>query len=176
MRRAVLTIVVLLGVTSCAWTGDSTTPNAAAEAGAADATNVLGARWEPLRHPRFADEFIVDRCGNPAFGESLVAAVNAYLDNDPDADTVPRSTVDSFDTKSAPFAAGNEALLTGSLFSEEVLGGFDNSHTTVLFVGRSGPVVVTALAASNAQNPDPDNPSSLARRLGVSALARATAG
>ncbi len=225
--------LVLVGLASCASADGAVNPPAAAGAGVADATDVLGSTWEPSEEPRFADDFITNRCGNPTTGlgapdegllasetspilnrapgadgkgygnvrtavlvyktlptaqaafdqlgspaleDCLVAAINNYLDADPYADSIPRATADSFETTSAPFAAADQATLTGSFFWEEVLGGFDNSHNTALFVGRSGPIIVTAIVASNSQNPDPENPASLARRLGVSALAHATVG
>jgi hypothetical protein len=112
-----------------------------------------------------------------ALEDCLVDATNRYLDRDRRAGDgmarIPDASVDSFATTQSP-VPGEEATLAGSQFDEAVIGGFDNTHNTAQYVARSGALVVTALAASNAQNPDPDNPAALAQRLGRAALERAT--
>ena len=114
-----------------------------------------------------------ERLGVQAFEDCMVAAVNTYIHSDtPDREPVADATVASFDTTRAPAVAGDQATLITSTFEEEVIGGFDNFHRTALFVARSGPVIVTALAASNGQVLDRKMAAALARRLGVSALAR----
>jgi hypothetical protein len=118
-----------------------------------------------------------EHLGDTSFEDCLVAAVNHYLDADRDPEyPLPEATGDSFDTTSVPFPAGSEAKLIGSLYPEDVFGGFDNDHYVVLFVARSGPVIVTALALVNGQSIEMPLVGATARRLGVSALARATAG
>jgi hypothetical protein len=115
----------------------------------------------------------VERLGMQAFQNCMVAAVNTYIHSDPpDREPVPDATVTSFDGSSHSDTGKQETRITSS-FEEEVIGGFDNFHCSVLFVARSGAVIVTALAASSGQLLECGSPAALARRLGVSALARA---
>jgi hypothetical protein len=114
-----------------------------------------------------------DRLTPEALEECFVVATNRYLVAAERTHGVPDATADSFETTSAPFAAGDEAILTGIFFGEEVTGGFDNSHNAAQLTARAGRVIVTALAVSNTQMPDTENPSALARALGVVALQRA---
>ena len=110
-----------------------------------------------------------------AFENCLVASSQSWLDaQGPAYGDVPDPTVASFDTTSGSFDAGEQATITDTSFEEEVIGGFDNEHNAARFVARSGSVVVLAIAASNTQMGDPQNPGSLARRLGGGALARVT--
>lgn len=118
-----------------------------------------------------------EKLGTTAFEDCLVAATNSWLDKAGGAYTsVPVPTVDEFETTSAPVVAGDQATLTETMFYEDVLGGYDNAHNAALFVARSGPLLISAIAASNDQRADPENSAALARSLGIAALARATAG
>jgi hypothetical protein len=111
-----------------------------------------------------------------ALERCLIVTTNQYLDADEaanDLEPLPDATAESFDTTSGPSAGGDETAMLRSTFQEELLGGYDNTHDVALYVARRGPVVVTAIAASNSQNSDPGAPAQLARRVGTTTLARA---
>ena len=116
------------------------------------------------------------KVGVAAFERCLIAAVSTYLDGDhPDSEPVPDPTGRSFTVTSPSVSAGDEAVMYVGTFDEDILGGSDNTHVVALFVARSDSLIVTAIAAANSQTETPAAATSWARRLGVSALARATA-
>jgi len=88
------------------------------------------------------------------------------------------ATPESFDSTSRPVAADFDARLIETQFDEALLGGGDNSRAQALFVGRKGPVVVTALVVANTQGFRADELASLsnaANRVGEEMLRRRSA-
>jgi hypothetical protein len=129
-----------------------------------------------------AAEAAVDGLGDAAFERCLIATTNRFLHKyvpvAGNGGPMKDASADSFETKHYPVSTGYHAMLAASTFYEEVIGGFDNTHVVALLVARSGPVVVTAMSTSDGQLWLPKDIASMARsarRLGVAALARATA-
>ena len=113
----------------------------------------------------------VDQLDEAAFEDCLVTTTNGYLNDDATRVRPRCNGRTAFDTKRYDAPTGQATY--ASTFYEDVLGGFDNAHGVALFVGREGPVVTTAVTASNSQQFGDEEVADLARatrRVGQATL------
>ncbi len=82
----------------------------------------------------------------------------------------PRSDIKTESTKSD--ANGQPVRIRQARFSDEILGGTDNSHDIVETIGQSGRVVVTLYYVTNSQQGDPSGTRAIAKQLTARALKR----
>lgn len=85
----------------------------------------------------------------------------------------PRSDIRTSSTTSDVNGVPVRTLQAG--FSDEILGGTDNSHDIVETIGRSGRVVITLYYVTNSQQGDPNGARATAQQLASEALQRVSA-
>jgi hypothetical protein len=118
-----------------------------------------------------------------AFGDCIFSAVEQYdrsRDIDPaenefrrDDGRNPRSDINTSSTNSD--ANGERVRILQAQFSDEILGGTDNSHDIIETIGQSGRVVVTLFLVTSSQSGDSSGTRAIAEQLTARAMKRVDA-
>lgn len=121
--------------------------------------------------------------GDAAFGDCIFRAVEQYDRStgiDPaenefrrDDGRNPRSDIITSSTNSD--ANGELMRILQAQFSDEVLGGTDNSHDVIETIGQSGRVVVTLFLVTSSQQGDPSGTRAIAEQMTARAMKRVDA-
>lgn len=109
--------------------------------------DAIRADWFP--HQKFSEQESTRETGVPLASDSIEARSSADTDRHTRTRTVTL------------------------ILPEEMIGGYDNYHDVVETIGRSGPLVASALVVTNSQSGDPHAAEKLGRKLTAAALRRA---